>query len=54
MAVEKVKESCKNLESPLAGVSQKEKGQKDNMGWSGWVEFRNLTPYDKTNLQEQK
>jgi hypothetical protein len=27
---------------------------KDNMGWSGWEEFRNLTPNDKTNLQEQK
>jgi len=26
---------------------------KDNMGWSGWEEFRNLTPNDKTNLQEQ-
>jgi hypothetical protein len=24
--------------------------RKDNMGWSGWVEFRNLTPNDKTNL----
>jgi hypothetical protein len=24
---------------------------KDNMGWSGWEEFRNLTPNDKTNLQ---
>ena len=23
---------------------------KDNMGWSGWEEFRNLTPNDKTNL----
>ena len=22
---------------------------KDNMGWSGWEEFRNLTPNDKTN-----
>ena len=22
---------------------------KDNMGWSGWEEFRNLTPYDKPN-----
>ena len=29
-------------------------GHKDNMGWSGWEEFRNLTPNDKTNLQEQK
>src|ERR1017187_9279341 len=28
--------------------------RKDNMGWSGWEEFRNLTPDDKTNLQEQK
>ena len=27
---------------------------KDNMGWSGWEEFRNLTPNDKTNLQEQE
>jgi HAE1 family hydrophobic/amphiphilic exporter-1 len=27
---------------------------KDNMGWSGWEEFRNLTPNDKTNLQAQK
>ena len=27
---------------------------KDNMWWSGWEEFRNLTPDDKTNLQEQK
>jgi hypothetical protein len=27
---------------------------KDNMGWSGWEEFRNLIPYDKTNLQEQR
>jgi hypothetical protein len=27
---------------------------KDNMGWSGWEEFRNLTPDDKTNLQEQR
>jgi hypothetical protein len=26
---------------------------KDNMGWSGWEEFRNLTPNDETNLQEQ-
>jgi hypothetical protein len=25
---------------------------KDNMGWSGWEKFRNLTPNDKTNLQE--
>ena len=23
--------------------------RKDNMGWSGWEEFRNLTPNDKTN-----
>jgi hypothetical protein len=22
---------------------------KDNMGWSGWEEFRNLIPNDKTN-----
>ena len=28
--------------------------RKDNMGWSGWEEFRNLTPNDKTNLQEQE
>ena len=28
--------------------------QKNNMGWSGWEEFRNLTPNDKTNLQEQE
>ena len=27
---------------------------KDNMGWSGWEEFRNLTPNDKTNLQAQE
>ena len=27
---------------------------KDNMGWSGWAEFRNLTPNDKTNLQQQR
>ena len=27
---------------------------KDNMGWSGWEKFRNLTPNDKTNLQQQK
>jgi hypothetical protein len=27
---------------------------KDNMGWSGWEEFRNLTPNDKTNLQERE
>ena len=27
---------------------------KDNMGWSGWVEFCNLTPNDKTNLQQQR
>jgi predicted RNase H-like HicB family nuclease len=27
---------------------------KDNMGWSGWEKFRNLTPNDKTNLQEQE
>jgi hypothetical protein len=27
---------------------------KDNMGWSGWEEFRNLTPNDKTNLQQQR
>jgi hypothetical protein len=25
----------------------------DNMGWSGWEKFRNLSPNDKTNLQEQ-
>jgi hypothetical protein len=25
------------------------KGMKDNMGWSGWEEFRNLIPNDKTN-----
>jgi N-acetylneuraminic acid mutarotase len=24
-------------------------GGEDNMGWSGWEEFRNLTPNDKTN-----
>jgi len=24
---------------------------KDNMGWSGWEEFRNLTPNDKTNCR---
>src|ERR1039458_4082919 len=24
------------------------------MGWSGWEEFRNLTPNDKTNLQQQR
>ena len=24
-------------------------GCEDNMGWSGWEEFRNLTPNDKTN-----
>jgi hypothetical protein len=29
-------------------------GRKDNMGWSGWEKFRNLTPNDKTNLQEQE
>jgi hypothetical protein len=23
--------------------------EEDNMGWSGWEEFRNLTPNDKTN-----
>jgi hypothetical protein len=28
--------------------------QKDNMGWSGWEKFRNLTPNDKTNLQQQE
>jgi hypothetical protein len=28
--------------------------RKDNMGWSGWEKFRNLTPNDKTNLQEQE
>ena len=27
---------------------------KDNMGWSGWEEFRNLTPNDKTNSQQQR
>jgi hypothetical protein len=31
-----------------------EKVLKDNMGWSGWEKFRNLTPNDKTNLQEQE
>jgi hypothetical protein len=28
--------------------------RKDNMGWSGWENFRNLIPNDKTNLQEQE
>jgi len=28
--------------------------REDNMGWSGWEEFRNLTPNDKTNLQAQE
>jgi hypothetical protein len=27
---------------------------KDNRGWSGGEEFRNLTPNDKANLQEQE
>jgi hypothetical protein len=27
--------------------------RKDNMGWSGWEKFRNLSPNDKTNLQKQ-
>ena len=26
---------------------------KDNMGWSGWEEFGNLTPNEKTNLREK-
>jgi hypothetical protein len=24
------------------------------MGWSGWEEFRNLTPEDKTNLENRR
>ena len=27
---------------------------KDNMGWSGWEEFGNLTTNDKPNLREKK
>jgi hypothetical protein len=27
---------------------------KDNMGWSGWEEFGNLTTDDKTNLRTKK
>jgi hypothetical protein len=38
----------KRLDRVLVG------GRKDNMGWSGWEKFRNLTPNDKTNLQAQK
>jgi len=37
--------------SALSGESGPPPHQKDNMGWSGWEEFRNLTPNDKTNLQ---
>ena len=46
--------------APLAALPDAEplkpqtKNVKDNMGWSGWEEFRNLTPNDKTNLQEQR
>jgi hypothetical protein len=29
-------------------------GDKDNMGWSGWEEFGNLTTNDKPNLREKK
>jgi hypothetical protein len=35
-------------------VERQPRRPKDNMGWSGWEEFRNLTPNDKTNLQEQE
>jgi hypothetical protein len=28
--------------------------RKDNMGWSGWEEFGNLTTDDKTNLRTKK
>ena len=28
--------------------------EKDNMGWSGWEEFGNLTTDDKTNLRTKK
>ena len=31
-----------------------EPARKDNMGWSGWEEFRNLTPDVNTNLPEQE
>jgi hypothetical protein len=27
---------------------------KDNMGWSGWEKFGNLTTDDKTNLRTKK
>jgi hypothetical protein len=30
------------------------RSEKDNMGWSDWEKLRNLTPNDKTNLQEQE
>ena len=38
----------------LSMILCKLRNQENNMGWSGWEEFRNLNPNDKTNLQEQK
>jgi hypothetical protein len=39
----------------LAGFAyEKKRGQKDNVGWSGWEKLGNLTTDDKTNLRQKK
>jgi hypothetical protein len=37
------------LKLPHLSTRRVDDGRKDNMGWSGWEEFRNLIPNDKTN-----